>query len=212
MKTIAVIAQKGGVAKTTLCINLAIQAHLERKFSAIIDIDPQGSIADWAHIRKKDWPLMRDSSLTNLNKMHGLLQKHNVDFCFIDTAPKDDHASAQTAAKITDLFLIPVGASVVDIRGIAPTVEIVRKTRKPAIFVLSRFSKKNIRDDASRIKDLLKKKYPDIKIAPTILETRDTYTSALELGLGAMEYTPKRGAAQDIKKIYRFTINQIKEK
>ncbi len=41
MKTVAIIAQKGGVGKTTVAIHLATAASIAGYATAIIDIDPQ---------------------------------------------------------------------------------------------------------------------------------------------------------------------------
>jgi len=54
MKTILVASRKGGCGKTTLCGHLAVQATLEGKKAAILDTDPQGSLADWWNEREKN--------------------------------------------------------------------------------------------------------------------------------------------------------------
>ena len=52
MKRIALVQQKGGAAKTTLCVHLAVAAHQDGRKTAIIDIDPQASAsAVWGSAR-----------------------------------------------------------------------------------------------------------------------------------------------------------------
>lgn len=53
MKTIALIAQKGGVGKTTLAVNLAVASGLR---TTIFDLDPQESAAIWTDRRKIELP------------------------------------------------------------------------------------------------------------------------------------------------------------
>lgn len=50
MKVIAVATQKGGAGKSTISIHLAVQAMQSKKNAQVIllDLDPQGSVADWA--------------------------------------------------------------------------------------------------------------------------------------------------------------------
>ena len=53
MKTIALIAQKGGVGKTTIAVNLAVAAGMS---TVLFDLDPQESAVMWADRRKTDSP------------------------------------------------------------------------------------------------------------------------------------------------------------
>ena len=47
MKTIAIVAEKGGVGKTTLATHLAVHAQSEGQRTVIIDLDPQASARKW---------------------------------------------------------------------------------------------------------------------------------------------------------------------
>jgi hypothetical protein len=47
MHVITVASQKGGVSKSTLCQCLAVEALKEGRRAAIIDMDPQQSVARW---------------------------------------------------------------------------------------------------------------------------------------------------------------------
>ena len=51
MKRIALVQQKGGGAKTTLCVHLAVAAHQDGRKTAIIDIDPQASASPYGAAR-----------------------------------------------------------------------------------------------------------------------------------------------------------------
>ena len=57
MKRIALVQQKGGAAKTTLCVHLAVAAEQDVRRTAIIDIDPQASASNvWGGARGEKAP------------------------------------------------------------------------------------------------------------------------------------------------------------
>ena len=47
MKVLAVIGQKGGNAKTTTALGVAVAAAAAGRTVAVIDLDPQPSAANW---------------------------------------------------------------------------------------------------------------------------------------------------------------------
>ncbi len=47
MKTLALLAQKGGTGKTTLAVHLSVISALEGNNTVLVDLDPQRSAADW---------------------------------------------------------------------------------------------------------------------------------------------------------------------
>ena len=53
MNVIAVVAQKGGVGKTTLTQCLAVEALRQGMAAAIIDTDPQRSAGEWGSQREQ---------------------------------------------------------------------------------------------------------------------------------------------------------------
>ncbi|MYE59941.1 MAG: ParA family protein, partial [Alphaproteobacteria bacterium] len=52
----AVISQKGGSGKTTMVVNLAVEAFLAGRRTLILDVDPQGSAATWGDLRDRPGP------------------------------------------------------------------------------------------------------------------------------------------------------------
>ena len=51
MRTIAFVSQKGGSGKSTIASSLAVAAHETNEKVCVIDMDPQGSLMNWARIR-----------------------------------------------------------------------------------------------------------------------------------------------------------------
>jgi CobQ/CobB/MinD/ParA nucleotide binding domain len=61
MRTIALIAQKGGAGKTTLALSLSIAAEKAGASSVIIDLDPQATACNWGDRREAATPVIVDA-------------------------------------------------------------------------------------------------------------------------------------------------------
>ena len=67
MKVLALCSQKGGVGKTTICGHLSVEAE-RTGFGpvALIDTDPQGSLASWWNERQAAEPQFAKVDITKL--------------------------------------------------------------------------------------------------------------------------------------------------
>ena len=66
MQIITLAAQKGGVGKTTLAVNLAVAAQAAGIKTALFDLDPQESATAWSERRKADLPHVEPISARRL--------------------------------------------------------------------------------------------------------------------------------------------------
>ncbi|MFL5280054.1 MAG: AAA family ATPase [Rhodopila sp.] len=117
MKKIALIAQKGGVGKTTVAVNLAVATGSK---AALFDLDPQESAVIWADRRKAEFPHVE--FLTERRLPDGLkaAERQGFTLAIIDTPPAAG-PQAFTAAQAADLVLIPCRPSLVDLDAIRRT-------------------------------------------------------------------------------------------
>jgi len=117
MIIVAVLAQKGGVGKTTIAINLAAAAHLEGLRTLLIDMDPQASAFDWSAERADGSPLAGIAAVQYLGKdrddkkrdprapFEAIMRGYDV---VIFDGPARLDAVTQTAAIVADAVVVPV--------------------------------------------------------------------------------------------------------
>lgn len=142
MFTVALIAQKGGVGKTTLAVTLAVLAALEDEGSGIIDADPSRNATKWGERRRKhqqlDKPLIVAASEPDtLQAAVRAARSDGLEWLFIDTGAGVAEQPA-IAAAMADLLLIPCVPSGNSMEGMAPTAKLARRIKKPAFFIVNK--------------------------------------------------------------------------
>jgi len=137
MRVIAIASQKGGSGKTTLAGHLAVQAEKAGAgMVALIDADPQGSLADWWNEREAPTPVFVHTSQQRLEQDVESVRELGVDLLIIDTPPAIT-ATISDVIRVSDVVLIPTRPSPHDLRSVGRTVELVEALSKPLIFVVN---------------------------------------------------------------------------
>jgi chromosome partitioning protein len=124
MKTLSLIAQKGGTGKTTLGIHLAVQAQRDGLRVLLVDTDPQGSAGAWWQRRDAAEPVLVQGLGTELAEVLSQADRRGFDLVVVDTAP---HSSEQSraCAERSDMVLIPTRPAILDLDAIGATTELV---------------------------------------------------------------------------------------
>lgn len=120
-KIITLSHQKGGVGKSTLTLNLAYSFG-DNLNTAIIDLDPQGTIAQLK-------PIIKTVGVISDIKDIRSIQDLPYDVIFVDTPP---YLSDQLPElfNISDLVIIPTKASLADLMAIRSTIAILAEAKK----------------------------------------------------------------------------------
>jgi len=118
-KIITVANQKGGAGKTTVSMQIAGLLG-KRKFKVlVVDADQQGTAVRWASSAEDENPFPASViGLSNANaKIHREVKKfiNDYDYIFIDCPPAVDSPIPQSAFLISDLVLVPILPSPLDI-------------------------------------------------------------------------------------------------
>ena len=107
MYIVAVIAEKGGVGKTTIALALAVGALLEGKRPAVIDTDPQATASKWTDRREHEFPWVVPTHAARLRTAIAQAKAQGVEFLVIDTPPHAGTDAAE-AARLADVVVIPI--------------------------------------------------------------------------------------------------------
>ena len=136
-QVVVVASQKGGSGKTTLSGHIAVEA--ERRGAgpvALIDTDPQGSLAKWWNARASEAPAFAEVSVAELGRDIEALKRAGIRLIVIDTPPALTSSIAEVVT-YADLVVIPSRPSPHDLRAMGPTVDIVEHQKKPLVFVVN---------------------------------------------------------------------------
>ncbi len=192
---ITVAQQKGGAGKTTLAAMLAA-ALAPRRRVAVLDIDPQRSLARWHALRAGHAGaapvLLSDVSGWRLAaELDRLRQSHDV--LIVDSPPQID-TDAKLAVRGADLVLVPLQPSPPDLWAAEGTLKLAAAEKRPARLVLNRAPasgklRQQVEKEISRRGSLL--------LAAT-LGNRTGFATAFAQGLGVTETAPKSVAATEL--------------
>ena len=137
VRVLVFASQKGGSGKTTLSGHIAVEAERHGDGPvALIDTDPQGSLAKWWNARAASTPAFAQASLDELDACLDHLKAVGFKLIVIDTPP----AVTQTIAHVVkraDLVVVPTRPSPHDLRAVGPTVDIADTLNKPLVFVVN---------------------------------------------------------------------------
>jgi chromosome partitioning protein len=130
---IGLVSQKGGVGKTTAALNLAAELTRRGRKVAVLDADPVGAALAVAEDGRLSFPvephLLDDLEPETVSSWMGALERSDAEFIIIDSPGALGEAFGATIA-VSDLVLVPSGATVLDMRGAAETVGRVRRDRR----------------------------------------------------------------------------------
>lgn len=177
MRVISVASSKGGVGKTTLAAALAVRAARESKRVAMVDLDPQSSLAAWWKRRGgSENPRIFTGADTATDAVEAL-ERDGWDYCFIDTPPAFI-ATIQDAIENADLAIIPLRASALDIIASEDAVLMAREASIPHLCVINDAEPRWKTTKSAR--DYLVSS--QVPIAETIISHRQAYLGAMSSG------------------------------
>ena len=205
MHTISIISQKGGAGKSTLAVHLAVEAARSGKNTAIIDLDPQASAANWGDRREEELPVVISAHASRLPQQMKLVEENGGELLILDTAPHADSA-ALDAAKASDLVLVPCVPNIFDLEACIRTAELLQTTGTPFFVVLNEVAPVGT-SEADEAADVLRdRKAP---VCPARIAKRVAFARSLAYGQTAVEYEADGNAAREIQHLYTFVCQHL---
>jgi chromosome partitioning protein len=204
MRTIAVIARKGGSGKTTLAVHLALAAHLRGRKTLLADADAQRSASEVLRGRQGPGPDWVETSGSKLFTVQMTAIRNAVDAMIIDTpAVLEDELSHSIV--VADLSLLVIRPTFLDIAAALRTAEVIRRLRKPGLIVMNQAPPARGGVEPPAVKRALEAlMLMRLPVAPFILRARASYQSVLEAGRSVEELDPQAPAATEMSALWDF--------
>jgi chromosome partitioning protein len=202
MASILALAQrKGGAGKTSLAIHLAIGWFRSGRRVAMLDVDPQGSLARWAELRRAtrggDEPGFSVAAVSGWKLGIELERlRRDADFVILDTAPHAE-LDARSAIRAADLVLVPVQPSPLDAWATQATLDAARAEKRRALLVLNRVVARArlTQDIAASLAQ------GPVAVAAATLGNRTAFAASIAAGEGVEEHEPDGTAAAEIAQL-----------
>lgn len=193
MAVIALVGNKGGAGKTTLAVNLATTLVKEGA-TVVFDADPQGSVLQWQSIAGPDSDLQVIDTAKGLEEIFARTAGH-YDHVVIDCPPSVLAPQTHAALELSDIALIPVQPSPLDLWAtvhIEHAVEQARKNnlRLRALLVINQL------EPRTRLSRLIHQALAELELsaAETAIRRRAVYRASVLEGKSVLDMG-RNGAA-----------------
>ena len=206
MRVLAMASQKGGSGKTTLSGHLAVQAQLAGQGPVVlIDIDPQGSLADWWNEREAEFPAFAQTTVARLAADLEMLRQQGFKLAVIDTPPAITMA-IQSVIHVAELIAIPTRPSPHDLRAVGATVDLCDRAGKPLIFVV------NAATPTARITgEATVALSQHGTVAPITIHQRTDFAASMIDGRTVMETDPRGRSAAEIAALWDYVNDRLEK-
>lgn len=202
---ILIAHQKGGVGKSTVAVNVAVELSSRGKDVIIVEADPSvHTSSNWARDREEAGysPIQTVQKTGNLRStLIDLDQKYDV--VIVDT-PGKDSSEMRTAMTAADVLLVPIQPTQPDLdttQGLVVTINQAKdfNPELKALAVLNRVPTHALSDAVKEARAYLSE-FPELRVAETRLHERKAYQSSLSEGLGVVEMKDAK-AKTEIEKL-----------
>ena len=204
MQVLVVASQKGGVGKTTIAGHLGVMAEsLGFGPIALVDTDPQASLAQWWNQRQAETPLFAALDIAQLQSHIKALAQGGIKLAIIDTPPAVTD-TIRTVIGVADLVLIPTRPSPHDLRAVGSTIDLVEQAGKRLVFVINGAAQR-----ARITSEVAIALSQHGTVAPVTLYQRIDFATSMIDGRTAQELDPKSRSAGEVEELWKYVNTQL---
>lgn len=169
----------------------------------LIDIDPQGSLADWWNERTEEFPAFAQTTVARLAADLEILRQQGFKLAVIDTPPAITMA-IQSVISVAELIVVPTRPSPHDLRAVGATVDLCDRAGKPLIFVVNAATPKaRITSEAAIALS------QHGTVAPVTIHHRTDFASSMIDGRTVMDFDPNGKSAKEIEAIWSYIADRL---
>ena len=193
---------KGGCSKSTLTVNIASELTRLGKSVKVVYADPIASTTNWISDREVRSPEL--PGIIGVQKKGNLRAtlldlEQAVDYVIVDTGGYDSQ-ELRTAAIASDLLLVPMKASPLDLDTLPKFVKVLEGIQdfNEELVVRGLFAQASTHPMDKRLaesKDVLLD-YPEIPLLRTTIYQRSSYMDVMPVGRGVVEWTDYKAKAE----------------
>jgi chromosome partitioning protein len=187
---------KGGVGKTSLIANLSVRAARDAHV-ALLDFDGQQSLARWWELRGIAYGTCLNPRLWKNGEGAPVdvpaLKRLGTDWIFQDVPPATWHL-IEDSVRASDLVIVPVKASPIDLEAVDPIIEVCTELQKAFVFVLTQYDPRWSLSESAF--PYLEAKAPGRTIEE-VFSYRQSYVGSMIGGATGPEYTKDRRQAAE---------------
>jgi chromosome partitioning protein len=205
---ISLVNQKGGVGKTTLALNIGAGLARRNLRVGFIDTDPQGNAFQWQaieanlafEVKHSPQPISHED-IASLHSRDTIL--------LIDTPPAIGEITFSVLA-VSDLAVIPVAPSILDIWSTRSTISLVEEIKKinprlrEKLLVSRKIPRTRLGRNGREAIEAL-----EAEVFETEISQRIAYVESMIAGVSVFQYAPNSDAAMEMDRLCEEIAGQV---
>lgn len=207
---LAIASEKGGVGKSTLAASLAIHWHNQGLRVLAVDLDPQGTLQDWAAVaeaNKVDGPSVIGMADNVRKTVPTLADQHDI--TILDCPGRMD-TRLVAALAVADYVLVPVAPGAPDAWALGRVLDKIREMQEHrpdlrAGVVVNRAIRTRVASNiAHQLLDV-----PNMAHCPVQIGNRAPVAEAVAAGSGVTVYDAGSLASLEVRRLADWLLDEI---